>query len=108
MLMQPRLEGMEHLGKRPYLRMPWKMSKNQIIFERSPLFGEHNDHVFRELLGMTRREMAELEGEGVIGKRPLAEDPTYLGATTVPCPILKELGRIAEWDENFHEILGLD
>ena len=107
-LSHPRLEGMEHVGRRPYLGMPWKMSKTEITFQRSPLFAEHNDYAFRELLGMSEEEVAELEGEGVIGTRPLATEPTYWGAMTVPYPVLKELGRIEDWDENYREILGLD
>lgn len=107
-LTHPRLEGMELLGTRPYLGMPWRMSRTPLSLERSPLFGEHNGYAFAELLGMTQEEMAELEREGVIGNRPLADEPTYWGAATVPLPVLKELGYIEEWDENYHEILGLD
>ncbi len=36
----------------------------------APLLGEHNQEVFREMLGMTDAEIAELEDAGVIGTRP--------------------------------------
>ncbi|HUY39285.1 MAG TPA: CoA transferase [Candidatus Binataceae bacterium] len=36
----------------------------------APLLGEHNAEVFRELLGMTEAELAELESAGVIGTAP--------------------------------------
>lgn len=108
MLSHPKLEGMEHVGKRPYLGMPWRMSKTEIFFERSPLFAEHNHYALGELLGMSAEEIAELEREGVIGNRPLTDEPTFWGAMTVPYPILKELGRIESWDEDYRQILGLD
>ena len=34
---------------------------------RPPLMGEHNDYVFREILGMSEAEIAELEKEKIIG-----------------------------------------
>ena len=36
----------------------------------SPLFGEHNDRVFKELLGMTAAEIEGLQEQGVIGTVP--------------------------------------
>ncbi|MDD5289340.1 MAG: CoA transferase, partial [Dehalococcoidales bacterium] len=48
------------VGKRVMEGMPWKMSASQPKFEPAPLLGEHNDYVFRELLGMSDDEIAEL------------------------------------------------
>jgi crotonobetainyl-CoA:carnitine CoA-transferase CaiB-like acyl-CoA transferase len=36
----------------------------------APSFGEHNDYVFRELLGLSDAEIAELEREGVTSREP--------------------------------------
>jgi crotonobetainyl-CoA:carnitine CoA-transferase CaiB-like acyl-CoA transferase len=36
----------------------------------APLLGEHNRQVFREMLGMSDEEIAELESSGVIGSSP--------------------------------------
>jgi len=45
----------------------WAMSENPTeIRYRSPLLGEHNKHVFKELLHMSDEEMAQLEAEKVI------------------------------------------
>lgn len=39
----------------------------------APCFGEHNDYVFDELLGLSHEEMAALERDGVIGRVPEPE-----------------------------------
>ena len=45
----------------------WRLSENPTeIHHRSPLFGEHNSYVFKELLGMTDSEIAQLETDKVI------------------------------------------
>jgi len=36
----------------------------------APCLGQHNDYVFRELLGLTDKEMAELQEAGIIGNEP--------------------------------------
>ncbi len=59
-------------GVRSYARSPWKMSRTPQPVERAPLLGEHNGYVLGELLGLSDREIAELEREEVISDRPLA------------------------------------
>lgn len=55
------------IGKTVALGAPWKMSVTPPkICRHSPLFGEHNQYVFGELLGMSREEIASLEEEKVI------------------------------------------
>jgi crotonobetainyl-CoA:carnitine CoA-transferase CaiB-like acyl-CoA transferase len=45
----------------------WRLSDNPTeIRLRSPLLGEHNSYVFKELLGMSDEEIARLEAEKVI------------------------------------------
>ena len=45
----------------------WRLSDNPtVIHHRSPLLGEHNSYVFKELLHMTDEEIARLEAEKVI------------------------------------------
>jgi benzylsuccinate CoA-transferase BbsF subunit len=45
----------------------WRLSENPTeIHHRSPLFGEHNSYVFKELLAMTDSEIAQLEADKVI------------------------------------------
>jgi benzylsuccinate CoA-transferase BbsF subunit len=47
--------------------LPWKFSRTPGgIRRRAPLLGEHNRHVFCQLLGMSEEEVARLEEEKVI------------------------------------------
>ena len=46
---------------------PWKMSGTPIAMTRpGPKIGEHNGYVLEELLGLSRQEVKELEGRGVV------------------------------------------
>jgi len=49
----------------------WRFSESPAhIRLAAPAFGEHNGYVFRELLGLSAEEIAELEAEGVTGSTP--------------------------------------
>lgn len=55
------------LGKQKYDGLFWKMSRTPgRIEKRAPLMGEHNDYVFRELLGMSREEIDHLVQEKIL------------------------------------------
>jgi benzylsuccinate CoA-transferase BbsF subunit len=54
------------LGSRDFVGPPWRMSACKVEPQHAPLLGEHNDYVFRELLGMSEAEVARLQREGVI------------------------------------------
>lgn len=43
------------------------LSKETYELKRDPFVGEHNDYVFKQLLGMSDKEIADLVKEGVIG-----------------------------------------
>ena len=58
----------------PYAGRPWKLSETPAVPPRAaPVMGEHNEYVFRELLGMPDEKVAALESQGVIGYVP--DDP---------------------------------
>ncbi|MBI2914025.1 MAG: CoA transferase [Chloroflexi bacterium] len=49
----------------------WRMSESPAhIRLPAPAFGEHNDYVFRDLLGLSDDEIVALEGEGITGRVP--------------------------------------
>jgi crotonobetainyl-CoA:carnitine CoA-transferase CaiB-like acyl-CoA transferase len=49
----------------------WRMSETPAhVRLPAPSFGEHNDYVFRTLLGLTDEEIARLQAEGVTGSAP--------------------------------------
>ena len=59
---------LEHAVIGPHLnRGPaFKLSRSEDCQFAGPALGQHNDYVFRELLGMTEGEVAEAIGEGGI------------------------------------------
>lgn len=55
------------VGKRIMYGTPWRLSATPAkIYAPAPLLGQHNDYVFRELLGISQREINKLVEEGVI------------------------------------------
>jgi len=55
-------------GTHMYPGMLWKMDRTPLgIRKPPPCLGEHNDYVFREVIGLSDAEIAELEKEQVIG-----------------------------------------
>jgi crotonobetainyl-CoA:carnitine CoA-transferase CaiB-like acyl-CoA transferase len=50
--------------------LPWRLSETPAhVRLPAPRPGEHDSYVFGDLLGLSSQEMAELEREGVIGRR---------------------------------------
>ena len=55
-------------GTHLYPGMLWKMPKTPLSIRKPPpCLGEHNDYVFKDILGMSDEEVAELEKENIIG-----------------------------------------
>lgn len=55
------------MGRRITIAPPWKLSATPAeVTMPAPTLGQHHDYVFGELLGLSRKEMAELEREGVL------------------------------------------
>jgi crotonobetainyl-CoA:carnitine CoA-transferase CaiB-like acyl-CoA transferase len=51
--------------------VPWRLSLTPAHVRLSaPCFGEHNDYVFRHLLGVSAKESDELERQGITGREP--------------------------------------
>jgi benzylsuccinate CoA-transferase BbsF subunit len=53
------------LGKFSYSGMPAKFSQTPYHMRRSPCFGEHNEYVYTQLLGISDEEFIELLKDGV-------------------------------------------
>jgi benzylsuccinate CoA-transferase BbsF subunit len=59
-----------------YAGPSWKLSKTPgSIRKPAPCLGEHNDYVYKEILGMSEQEVAELAEEGIISNIPI--EATY-------------------------------
>lgn len=55
------------LGRQVVMVPPWKFSATPPQVEApAPLMGQHNNYIFKELLGLSDLEVAELEQEGVL------------------------------------------
>ena len=84
----------------PYAGRPWKLSETPAVPPKAaPLMGEHNDLVFRELLGLTAGEVSQLVAHGIIGYAP--DDPR-----PVQRPPLDEQvrqGRMLRYETDFRE-----
>ena len=46
--------------------LPFKMSGCEPVFHRAPHLGEHNDYVFREILGLSAREINKLRRDKIV------------------------------------------
>jgi crotonobetainyl-CoA:carnitine CoA-transferase CaiB-like acyl-CoA transferase len=58
-------------GVRDMEGVPWRLSLTPAhVRLNAPCFGEHNDYVFRHLLGLSTEEVADLERQGVTGREP--------------------------------------
>ena len=54
-------------GTRPVLGAPWRMSRAQAtITNGSPKLGQHNDYVYREVLGLSQEKLDQLIADGVV------------------------------------------
>ena len=54
-------------GSRPMVGVPWRMSEASASFSHgAPLLGEHNDYVYKEILGLSDEKLKELIQNGVV------------------------------------------
>jgi crotonobetainyl-CoA:carnitine CoA-transferase CaiB-like acyl-CoA transferase len=57
----------EREGQRPILGAPWRMSTASASISRgAPRLGEHNDYVYKEVLGLSDEKLQALIREGVV------------------------------------------
>lgn len=57
-------------GIHPHPGVPWKLDDFKLRLRPAPCFGEHNQYVLRELLGMSPEEFELLQSRGVIASSP--------------------------------------
>ena len=60
---------MEHpvMGVRTHTAPSFRFSGFELDHRRAPLFGEHEDEIYGDLLGMPHEEIERLRQEGVVG-----------------------------------------
>ena len=59
----------DHPGRGPYLTVgnPIKLSDSPTMVVRSPLLGEHNEEILRDVLGFDEKEMIGAFASGALG-----------------------------------------
>jgi crotonobetainyl-CoA:carnitine CoA-transferase CaiB-like acyl-CoA transferase len=101
-------EPVEHapetgLGRREYLGRGWKLSGNDIrISKPAPMLGEANEHILRDVLGLTQSEIERLCQANALGQA-LEGSQVPL---TVPLDRQVELGWIVAHDPDYQEFLS--
>lgn len=104
----PQLPSMEHVGKRPHMGLPWKMAKESATpLKASPMLGEHNYEVLIEVLGMSREDVSQLYESRVMAEQPLGVEKWATLLRPYPLDLLKERGRLEDYDTNYKEILDI-
>ena len=96
-------EAAEHppeteLGQQEYVSRGWRMSGNDVhIRKPAPMLGEDNQYVLSQVLGLSEREIADLEAAEAVGQR-------LAGARTpsaVPLERQVELGWTVDYDSDY-------
>ena len=91
------------LGQREYVGSGWKLASAGVTARSgAPRLGEANDYVLGELLGLDSEEIQNLDGQGIIGTRPVND--SIPGA--VPLADQLKLGWIAGYDANYRSGSG--
>ena len=92
-------------SRRPIIGRPWRFSGMPVAVRGpAPTFGQHNCEVIRGILGYGESRCEELERAGVIAEKPVL-------MRVVPDMSMDErvrLGRLAYWDRDYKERLGID
>ena len=92
------------IGTRPLIGRPYRFSKSPLkIKGPAPAFGQHNESVLADLLGVSEEEYRVLEADGIIGAVPTSGEPV----PQEPMEERVEKGRLGSWDSDYKERLGI-
>ena len=92
------------MGSRPFIGRPYKFSKSPLRIQGpSPTFGQHNEPLLRELLGVDEASYQALVQDAVVATVPLTGEPT----PRVPQDEALKRGLLAAWDPDYRQSLGL-
>ena len=101
-------ERVEHpapIGPRPIIGRPYRLRfRDAHIKKPGPRFGEDNDAILRDVLGMTPEKIAELKANKVVCDLPT--NPGISG--TMDTDMMLSLGTLSAVDKDYRSIMGVD
>ena len=82
-------------GAHPLLGLSWNLSKTPgSVRLPAPCLGQHNHHVYQEILGLPTERIEALEAQGVVGTVPYESYVSRLAqGAGIPVPALVQRGR---------------
>ena len=92
------------LGTRPFIGRPYKFSKSPLRIQGpSPTFGQHNQRLLQDLLGVEEVTYQTLVQDAVIATVPTTGEPS----AQIPPKDAVERGLLAGWDPEYRQKLDL-
>ena len=105
------LEAVDYPGERdmgdqrPMIGRPWKLSRTPLAIRGpAPRLGENNWEILGDMLGYSAARMDALEADGIIATRPTTDARK---AVSMSMEERVRSGRLAEWDADYKERLGI-
>ncbi len=93
-----------NIGTRPFIGRPYKFSRTPLkIRGPAPTFGQDNEHVLQQLLGLGGPNYKQLVQDGIVGAVPTRGDAVQ----RLPQEQLVGLGLLAAYDPEYRERLGI-
>ena len=93
-----------NIGTRPFISRPYKFSRTPLqIRGPAPVFGQDNEHVLQQLLGLRGPDYEQLVQDAVVGSVPTRGD----AVRRLPQEQLVELGLLAAYDPEYRQRLGI-
>jgi hypothetical protein len=91
--------------KRVVVGRPWRFGKlSPYVRGPSPTFGQHNAEVLRNVLGYDDARIQALKDAGVVADKPVKARPVV----EMPMEERVKLGRLAYWDPDYKQKLGIE
>ncbi len=92
------------IGTRPFISRPYKFSRTPLqIRGPAPRFGQDNEHVLQQLLGLGGPDYEQLVQDAIVGSVPTRGD----AVRRLPQEQLVELGLLAAYDPEYRQRLGI-
>ena len=92
------------MGSRLFMGRPYKFSNSPLAIQGpSPTFGQHNEDVLQDLLGVDAETYQGLVDDAVVAKVPTTGEATPRISESESL----ERGLIADWDPDYLQNLGL-